>query len=175
MEKDAFNDRIKNWMNSKFNLLESIFAVTFLLAITLKSSGVHNMAIVILVALNLLTLLYIFKSSLLSRDENVNGTIIFINKIVFYGLAISLVGILFTLFGWPNADQFLLMGLISNGIFMIVVLFKMSNKSDFSMFNERYLIRMLLILSVVISLKFVPKSQLVKWKIIAKPQVTQMK
>jgi hypothetical protein len=175
MEKEAFNDRIKNWMNSKFNLLESIFAVTFLLAITLKSSGVHNMAIVILVAINFLTLLYIFNSSLMSRDENVNGTIIFINKIVFYGLAISLVGILFTLFGWPNADQFLLMGLISNGIFMIVVLFKMSNKSDFSMFNERYLIRMLLILSVVISLKFVPKSQLVKWKIIAKPQVTQMK
>ncbi len=174
MDKNGFIDYMKNWLNSKFNLLESIFALTFLLAITLKSSGVHNMAIVILVAINLLTLLYIFNSSLMSRDDNFNGTIIFINKIVFYSLAISLVGILFTLFGWPNADQFLLMGLISNGIFLIFVLVKMSNKNDFS-FNERYLIRMLLILSVVISLKFVPKSQLVQWKIIAKPQVIQMK
>lgn len=175
MENDTFNDKIKNWLNSKFNLLESIFALTFLLAITLKSSGVHNMAIVIVVSLNLMTLLYIFNSSLMSREENVNGNIIFINKIIFYVLAISLVGILFTIFGWPNADQFLLMGMIGTGVLTAIVLFMRVNKNHISLFNSRYLLRMLCILSVVISLKFVPKSQLLQWKIIAKPQVIQMK
>jgi hypothetical protein len=175
MEKDAFNDRIKNWMNSKFNLLESIFALTFLLAITLKSSGVHNMAIVILVALNLLTLLYIFKSSLMSRDENVKGTIIFINKIVFYGLAISLVGILFTLFGWPNADRFLLMGTIVTGVLTAVIIYMRAKKNNISLFNERYLLRILTVFLVVIALKFVPKSQLIQLKIIAKQQLIQLK
>lgn len=168
MDKSDFNGKIKNWLNSKFKWLESIFALVFLLAMILKLNGIPFMSFVILIALNMLAVLYVFNSSLVSDDEDFDGNTIFVNKMVSYGLAISMVGILFKLFSWPNSDQFLLMGMVGTGAMFAVIVYNKINKKNSTLFNGRYLLRMACILSLVITLKVVPKSQLAHWKIIGK-------
>jgi hypothetical protein len=137
--------------------------------------GFPQLAIAMLIAINMLTLLYILKGSLTSTEEKLDEKVIFLNKIAFYGMAISLVGILFKLFSWPNADQMLMMGMISIAILSVFVLFMRSKGSNVTLFREKYLLRLIFVFALVIALKFIPRTQLEQWKIIAKPYVTERK
>jgi len=154
--------KIGNWISPRLDKYEFIIVIVFLTALLFKMSTDLEISILIVLSLMSLSILYFFNAFSCSNDEKAGGVERFIVKLVSLSGSIVSIGILFRLEHWPGYNAMLISGCATLVILFPIIIIIKSKKPELSIFNQRLLIRIILIASLGLFINFAPKDTLIK-------------
>ena len=153
--------RIGNFINSIINRLEFYVALFVVLTLVLQQVLNLDLSIVSTGFLLLLAVAYFFSAFKTLPEKEDSGINRFILKLLGFGSSIAVMGILFTISGWPGYE----ISLNSAGMMMIIciaaILFVKLLRKDSKVISKRIIIRICVFSVLVAFLFFTPKSTLI--------------
>jgi len=153
---------VAKFISTKLNKYEALIGIIFLIGLILKIKTDWNVGILIVLSLNTLAALYFLSAFSVYDDENAGAIEIFIHKLVSYSTSIATIGIMFSIQHWPGSSKLIVVGCITLIVLLPIILNIKSKKPDLIIFNQRLLLRIVLIAALGLLLNFAPKDALIK-------------
>ncbi|MBN2742803.1 hypothetical protein LX69_00411 [Breznakibacter xylanolyticus] len=142
--------KIGNWLNPIFERIEMVVLVFFLLGMALKTF--FDINVLLMVSLSVLGLLYFVKAFADPEGENITAFDRFMHRVVFYLMSVSVFGILFNLNHFPGASIMSLVGGVGLIIALIVVFIIKARHGDASVYDTRFVRRMIYVAALALVL-----------------------
>ncbi|MBN1188067.1 MAG: hypothetical protein JXB49_37680 [Bacteroidales bacterium] len=153
--------KIGNWISPRLDKYESIIALIFAVVVILKLNTDLKVGILLVLTLSTLSTLYFFNAYSFPDNDNAGGLERFVFKLSLLSGSVASVGILFCLQHWVGYDIMLSCGCITLAILLPVVLIIKSKKPDLMIFNNRLVIRIVVIAAIGLFLNFAPGNILI--------------
>jgi len=154
--------KIGNWVAPRLNKLEIILAAAFAIGLLMKVTDTPKSSLVILLSLSILPILYFLNAFALSENKEASSMEVFIGKLIHMAATIACIGILFTLQSWKGSDIPLKLGSTTLIISFLATLILKSRKPELHTFNQRLLLRTLVIGVVGLSLYLTPRDKMIE-------------
>ncbi len=162
LNQNAQNKKINDWLSTKFDKFEIIFAFAILLILLLESTGDLPLGMFKVMILSTLAMLYFFNAYSPVEDKLAGPIEIFVHKLVSISLSISVIGILFRLLNWPHSIPFLFVGPVMLVVIFVVILYLQSKKPELTVFTKRLKIRVFIIAIIGLIIFFTPAEKLIE-------------
>ncbi|SDC99016.1 hypothetical protein [Williamwhitmania taraxaci] len=166
-------EKLGNWVAPRLNKLEIILAAAFTIGLLMKVTATPKSSLVILLSLSILPILYFLNAFAVPENKETSSMEVFIGKLIHIAAAIACIGILFTLQNWKGSNISLKLGSITLIISFLATLILKSWKPELRTFNQRLLLRALVIGVVGLSLHLTPKEKLIDLGVIKKVNTEQ--
>jgi hypothetical protein len=153
-------------LDSRLPTIETILSFTSLTGLALRSLSIPLGGIVLAISLSTLALVYYLIAFRSSIDTKTPAMKKFLDKLFFWGLSISIIGILFCL---QNYSGFHTMISIGCSTLLILIIFSVLKKQDV---GRRLIFRTIIIAVIGFSLYFTPKEKLLELRIIPSIEMT---
>lgn len=168
VNNSKLDPRFTNWIVKNLKKSEIISLIIVALGLILKSVSLPAGNILVTITLSFLAVLYFFIGYHDFRFSSKMES--FLHKLLSYGWAISIIGILFIIQGWPGYEPMLTVGPFPLAVILIIIIYQRSkNAEEYSIIDSKVLLRTFVIVAVALSLRFTPKEMLIKNRIISAP------
>jgi hypothetical protein len=147
----------------------------FILVLILKITIAFKASLLIVLLLTTLAALYFFRAFALLSEDYIDGFAVFIDKLVSFSLSVSTIGIMFRLLNWPSYKNMIIMGCITLIITFGIILYLKKKKPEISLFNQRYILRIILVCILGLVLNFTPKDKLIDIGLIKEINIENVK
>lgn len=154
--------RIGNWIQPRLARFESIILPLVFLGIMLRVIGAGFDDFILTISISTLSLLYFLRAFSISSDGASNTADAFIVKLIYWGMAVVTIGVLFRLQTSPGWDTMLIVGILVLIIGMTVALIRDSKRSELMLIDKRTAVRILVAVLIGIALLFTPTEYLQK-------------
>jgi len=157
--QNEFFVKIANKLNPFFFKIETVLAIIAVAGFLLKNVNITLGGIILIISMAPLAMVY-FINAFSSPEPETLAIKKFLNKLIYWGSSIGIIGILFRLQEYNGFGQMLLVGCGTLIVATIISLLQNQNM------GRKTTIRTLIILTIGISLYFVPQEKLFEYKIL---------
>jgi len=145
--------KFSNWLAPNQSKFEMILSAIAAIALIMKMQHIQSMNFLLTISLSTLAVLF-YISSFATPPEDFTIMDLFANKLLHWGSAIAIIGILFTIQNWKGSVQMIVAG--SGALLIGIVISFMKSESRLSITKPT------LILLLALALLFTPKEKLIK-------------
>ena len=95
-------------------------------------------------------------------EEQTDGVDRFLKKLAALGCSTGIVGLLFRLSNWPGGKEIQILGLIATCLALVGILYIRNKKPESGLFNNRWIIRVMVIAVLSLFLLLTPTDKLIE-------------
>ncbi len=142
-----FKKNIIQKLSSNQLKIEFTFLFIFIIGLLLFDNRIDIGVSLIILSLGSIANVYFFLAFQFSNSKEVGK--IFLNKLTYISITISIIGIMFSILNWPNAHKMLLVGLFALIISLLASIILRLKKKEKIIDIEIF--RMIVVISIVLS------------------------
>ncbi|WP_167619840.1 hypothetical protein [Maribellus sediminis] len=156
-------EKIAGWIIPKIDRYELVLTLLLLVTFVLRILSDIQVGVFITMILSTLALLYFLMAYL--KPEKALRMELFLFKIGYWSLSVTIIGILFRIERWQYSDLFLIIGSTTAILVVLMVSLILVKKSELFLFNRKMKMRMVIIAALGLMFYITPTSELVRLKI----------
>lgn len=154
MENNKYLTAISNGVKAKVSRHEYLFIIWITLVLAMTYTNVQYAGTITTLVLSSLAIIYILSAFATHDEEDVNMFDVFLYKLSTMASSVAIIGILFTLHSWPNANPMLIVGALSLSICIVFILMEKHKRSNLTLFSTAYVIRLVAIIFFIVVIKY---------------------
>jgi hypothetical protein len=163
------------WIKPKFHMMEKILSGLLILLFCIKIFSPASTPVPIILAINLLAMLYFVYAFAPLDDSDVNGLNNLTKFITNWGISGLLIAAFFFLNGFPGFGLMLINGTIVMGLSTAIIIYLLVQKKPLSKFMFYTLTRSLIYLAIGLTMLLMPKDFPNKYHFIIPHSTEQIK
>lgn len=154
------------WISGRVIKIETPLFLIALIAVLQDIRSESNFSIIVITALLLLSLTYFFSAYSKMPEEENDGYTAFFSKLLGFGSAMTIIGILFKIENWPGHKISMNSAIMMAGICLIVVVIQRVGRQKSIVINNTVVIRIIILAAITTLIFFLTNSELLELGII---------
>lgn len=159
--------KIGQLIQRRLDKYELLLVALFIISILLKVAAFEPGEILLTLVLVTMACLYFFSSYGGIQQEQAGDLDTFLHKLLGWGSSVGCIGILFRIQNWEGYGLILLIGAATLAVSFIMLMIRIGKKPNLSAVYYRWIIRIVVMLSLIALLRLVPEESLKKWKLVS--------
>ena len=160
--QSEITDKIGKFIQPRLDKYESIFALIALLVFILIAAAELPLEPLFSFTLVTLSVVYFFSAFAVNPEEKTDGVDRFIIKLAAWSCSVGIIGLLFRLSHWPGGKEIHILGLLATGLALVGILYTRNKKPESDIFNNRWIIRVIVIAVLSLFLILAPTEKLIE-------------